>query len=230
LNAYNSPGTPLSTPATVMGVGAGIGSNGPNLGADSFQGYIAAARVESGVLTPQDIAANYALGPLASARAVTPTGLVAVSGDGQVALSWNASANAAGYNVKRSSSLNGVYQQIATNLTALVYTNTGLTDGLTYYYVVSAVNGAGESANSAAVSGQPISLSRPVFNIHLSSGQANLTWPPDHTGWTLQEQTNGLNVGLATNWVTVPGSTGTNQLFLPVNPASPTVFFRLVYP
>ncbi len=230
LNAYNSPGTPLSTPATVTGVGAGIGSNGPNLGADSFQGYIAAARVESGVLTPQDIAANYALGPLASARAVTPTGLVAVSGDGQVALSWNASDNAAGYNVKRSSSLNGVYQQIGTNLSALVYTNTGLTDGLTYYFVVSAVNGAGESANSAAVSAQPVSLARPVFDIHLSSGQANLTWPQDHTGWTLQEQTNGLNVGLGTNWVTVPGSAGTNQLFLPVNPSNPTVFFRLVYP
>lgn len=230
LNAYNSPSTPLNTPATIMGVGAGIANNGPNLGADAFQGYIAAARVESGVLTPQDIAANFALGPLATAKAVTPTGLVAVNGDGKIILSWNASGNATGYNVKRSGSFNGLYSRIATNVTTLVYTNTGLTNGLTYYYEVSAVNDAGESTNSAPVSGRPVSLARPLFDVGVVGGQVKLTWPQDHTGWSLQAQTNGLNAGLGTNWVTVPGTTLTNQILLPINPANPTVFFRLVYP
>jgi hypothetical protein len=232
LNADNTPGSPLQTPQTVMGVGAGIANSGPNLGADSFQGYIAAARVESGVLTIQDIEANYAMGPLGTAGAITPGGLVAVSGDGQVELSWDASGNAASYNVKRSGSLNGIYANIATNVTTLAYTNTGLTDGVTYYYEVSGVNAAGESTNSPAVSAQPVSLAQPLFSVGMTGtgGQLNLAWPQDHTGWSLQELTNGLNTAQGTNWVTVPGSTVTNQILLPINPANPTAFFRLVYP
>ena len=230
LNAANTPGSPLQTPQTVMGVGAGIANSGPTLGADSFQGYIAAARVESGVLTPQDIQANYAVGPLGTAGAITPNGLVAVSGDGQVALSWNASGNAATYNVKRSSSLNGVYAQIASNVTTLAYTNTSLTDGVTYYYEVSGVNSAGESTNSAPVSAEPVSLTPPVFNFAFSGGQLRVTWPEDHTGWSLQVQTNSLSAGVGTNWVAVPGSTLTNQILFSVNPANGIVLFRLIYP
>ena len=230
LNAYNSPATPLDTPATFMGVGAGIANNGPNLGADSFQGYIAAARVESGVLTPQDIAANYSLGPLASARADTPTGLVAASGDGQVVLSWNASGNAVGYNVKRAASLTGPYIGVATNLTTLTFTNTGLTNGVACFYVVSALNAAGESANSAPVAAQPVSLTPPSFNFALSNRQLTVAWPHDHTGWSLQAQTNPLSAGFGTNWVTVPGSTLTNQIPFSIDPANGIVLFRLVYP
>lgn len=230
LNAANTPDSPLQTPQTVMGVGAGIANSGPNLGADAFQGYIATARVESGVLTPQDIEANYAMGPLGTAGAITPSGLVAVSGDGQVGLSWDASGNAAGYNVKRSGSLNGVYSEIASNVTTLVYTNMGLTDGVTYYYEVSGINAAGESTNSAPVSAQPVSLVRPLFSVGMTGGHLDLIWPQDHTGWSLQEQTNALSTGLGTNWVTVPGSTLTNQILLPISPADSTAFFRLVYP
>ena len=213
-----------------MQIGSAISGTGSSGGNDPFQGYIACARAESGVLTASDIANNYAMGPLGTAAAITPAGLVAVSGDGQVELSWNASANAVSYNVKRSSSLNGSYNDIATTVTTLEYTNTGLSDGVTYYYAVSAVNAAGESANSAPVSAQPISLSPPVFNLVVNNGQFQLNWPQDHTGWTLQVQTNGLNTGLGTNWVTIPGSTLTNQIFLPINPASGATFFRLAYP
>jgi hypothetical protein len=58
----------------------------------------------------------------------------------------------------------------------------------------------------------------------------NLSWPADHTGWTLQAQTNSLNVGLGTNWVIVTGSSATNQVTFPINSANGSVFFRLVYP
>ena len=66
LDNSNSPNSSPVTPATVIGIGAGL-TSGPNLGADTFQGYIACARVESGVLTPSDIVTNYALGLFASA-------------------------------------------------------------------------------------------------------------------------------------------------------------------
>lgn len=62
-----------------------------------------------------------------------------------------------------------------------------------------------------------------------SSGNLTLSWPADHTGWQLQAQTNSLAVGLNTNWVTVGGSTGTNKIVMPINPANGSVFYRLVY-
>jgi len=53
-----------------------------------------------------------------------------------------------------------------------------------------------------------------------------LNWPANQ-GWSLQAQTNSLGAGLTTNWVTVPGATPpfTNSL----NPANPSVFYRLKY-
>ncbi|WP_254450626.1 glycoside hydrolase family 6 protein [Cohnella herbarum] len=86
-----------------------------------------------------------------------PTGVVATAGNAQVALSWTASSGATSYTVKRATTSGGPYTNVATGLTATSYTNTGLTNGTAYYYVVSAVNSAGESANSTQVSATPIS-------------------------------------------------------------------------
>jgi len=213
----------------VIGVGAGL-SSGPNIAVDAFQGYIAAARVESGVLTAADIAANYALGLLATAAALTPSGLTATAGDGEVALAWNSPGNAAGYNMRRSASIAGPYAIIATNQETLSFTNFGLSDGTTYYFVVSALNSAGESANSAAVAARPVSLSPPVLNFAVSEGQVEILWPQDHVGWSLQAQTNSSNNDISTNWVAVPASTLTNQLVFPIGLTNGSVFFRLAYP
>jgi endo-1,4-beta-xylanase len=81
----------------------------------------------------------------------TPTGLTATAGNGQVTLSWNAASGATGYIVKRSTTSGGPYTVIANNISATSFTNTGLSNGTTYFYVVSAVNASGESANSAQV-------------------------------------------------------------------------------
>jgi hypothetical protein len=225
LNVSNNPDTPLQTPATVIGIGAGL-SSGPNIAVDAFQGYIAAARVESGVLTPADIATNYALGLLATAAAVTPSGLTATAGDGEVVLTWDSPGNATGYNVESSTSISGPYTLIATNVSTLSFTNTGLSDGTTYYFVVSAVNSAGESSNSAPVSAQPVSTAPPLINFAVSGGQLLLNWAEDHTGWSLQGQTNSIG----TNWVTVPASTLTNEMAFPISLTNGSVFFRLTFP
>jgi fibronectin-binding autotransporter adhesin len=63
-----------------------------------------------------------------------------------------------------------------------------------------------------------------------SGGNLTLSWPADHTGWTLQVQTNSRAVGLSTNWFPVAGSSTTNQVTIPVSPVNGTVFYRLVYP
>jgi fibronectin type 3 domain-containing protein len=84
-----------------------------------------------------------------------PTGLAATPGNAQVALSWNASIGAGSYNIKRATSSGGPYSTIASGAGATSYTDSTAANGTTYYYVVSAVNGSGESANSAAVSATP---------------------------------------------------------------------------
>ena len=38
----------------------------------------------------------------------------------------------------------------------------------------------------------------------VSGGNLTLAWPAGQTGWTLQEQTNPLTVGISTNWVAEP--------------------------
>lgn len=65
------------------------------------------------------------------------------------------------------------------------------------------------------------------FQLRRAGNQIQLSWSADHTGWRLEAQTNSLTTGLGTNWVTVTGSSATNQMFLPISPSSPSVFFRL---
>ncbi|CAM4225327.1 glycoside hydrolase family 6 protein [Paenibacillus macerans] len=84
-----------------------------------------------------------------------PAGLTATAGNAKVELSWTASSGATSYNVKRATTSGGPYTTVAAGVTATSYTNTGLANGTTYYYVVSAVNSAGESANSAQVAATP---------------------------------------------------------------------------
>ncbi len=87
--------------------------------------------------------------------APVPTGLAATSSNSLVRLSWNASTGATAYNVKRSARSTGYFATIATVSAISSYTNTGLTNGLTYYYKIAAVGSGGVSSDSAAVSATP---------------------------------------------------------------------------
>ena len=71
-----------------------------------------------------------------------PTNVTATAGNGQVTLGWSASTGATSYNVKRSTTSGGPYTTIASPTTT-GYTNSGLTNGTTYFYVVTAVNASG---------------------------------------------------------------------------------------
>ncbi len=162
---------------------------------------------------------------------MAPTGLMATAASSsQVNLSWNASASATGYNVKRSNMSGGNYTTVALNLPGLTYADSGLSSGTTYYYVVTATNAFGESGNSYEASAQTISTAPPQLNLVAGAGQIQLSWPMDHLGWELEMQTNSLAAGPGGNWVTIPGSTMTNQMTLPLSPNSGNAFFRLAYP
>ena len=159
----------------------------------------------------------------------SPTNLTAtLISSGQVKLSWAASAHATGYNVKWSTANGGPYISVR-NVSGSAYTNSGLANGTLYYFVVSATDAFGESANSAQVSARPVSLASPQLNFGINGSQLQISWPQDHTGWSLQVQTNAPGAGLGKAWVTLPTSVSTNQTSVSVETANGSVFFRLIY-
>ena len=97
-----------------------------------------------------------------------PTGVTPTAGNAQVSLIWNAVTGATGYNVKRSTTNGGPYTTVASP-TSNSYTDTGLTNGTPYYYVVTASNGCNESAPSSQVSATPVSVSVPPAPTGLSA-------------------------------------------------------------
>lgn len=80
-----------------------------------------------------------------------PANIIAAAGPLRVSLGWDNSLGAAGYNVKRSLVSGGPYTSVSTpSLNAA--TDSTVSNSTTYYYVISAVNDSGESANSAEIS------------------------------------------------------------------------------
>lgn len=86
----------------------------------------------------------------------TPTGLGAIGfGSGRIQLAWNAVPTASRYLVKRSTSSAGPFTLVTTNLAGAGFLDSGLANGTAYFYVVSAANALGESANSLPVGAIP---------------------------------------------------------------------------
>jgi fibronectin type 3 domain-containing protein len=112
-----------------------------------------------------------------AAPPAAPTGLSAILGHNQVTLSWNVSAAATSYNVKRATTSGGPYTTVASGVTSTNYTNTGLTNGVTYYYVVSASNGIGTGPDSAEVTATPSTLV-----VHLKFDETSGTLAADSSG------------------------------------------------
>src|SRR5271156_5907825 len=97
-----------------------------------------------------------------AAPPATPTGLQATAGNAQVSLSWNASTGATSYNVKRSTVTGGPFSTTLSSPTATNYIDSTVTNGTAYFYVVSAVNAAGESADSSQVTATPVATTADV--------------------------------------------------------------------
>jgi fibronectin type 3 domain-containing protein len=93
-----------------------------------------------------------------------PTGVSATGGANQVSLSWTAVSGATSYNIYYSTTT-GVKTSTGTKISgaASPYLQTGLAAGTSYYYIVTAVNAAGEGAPSAQATGTT-SAAVPAFD------------------------------------------------------------------
>lgn len=89
-----------------------------------------------------------------------PQGVAITAGEGTLTVTWNSVTNALTYNVYRSTYSGAGKSAFKFPSVTSPFTDGGLQNGTTYYYVVTAVNTAGESDGSTEVFGRPdISLS-----------------------------------------------------------------------
>lgn len=157
-----------------------------------------------------------------------PTNLVATSGDRSVSISWTPRTNATSYRVKRATTSGGPYTLVASPTTS-TYVDNGLTNGTTYYYVVSGVNTLGEGANSSEASATPSPPPPTTFGtwtnvtpagVDLTGGSLNCGFPgtssvrahagqPGHLYAQFSCQGIWKSVNYGASW-TGPVNTGTN--------------------
>ena len=132
-----------------------------------------------------------------SSPPATPTGLSATPGSGLIWLSWSASSNATSYIVGRATTSGGPYTIIG-NPASTSYSDTGVVNCTTYYYVVAATNTLGQSANSSEASATLGSYAIAVNSGGSAAGEfiadANVT------GGTVAAPTaSAINTALVTN-------------------------------
>jgi len=124
----------------------------------------------------------YALG---SDSPSPPLNLKTVAGGSYVNLSWNPPADNGGapiteYRIYRSTSSGNETFLASVDGNTTWYNDTSVTNGITYYYYVTAVNGVGESDPSEEVNETPRSIPAPPENLEAYAGNCyvNLTWSP----------------------------------------------------
>jgi hypothetical protein len=161
---------------------------------------------------------------IAMAAPPAPTGLAASATNAQITLQWAASADATSYNIKRAAISGGPYSFLASTATT-TYADSAVAGGVSYYYVVSAVSGGGQGANSVEASA---TLPVPQLSVNLGGGNGlHLSWPVWATDYRLYAATNlaaPIPWQLATN--SIQSSNGTFWLDLPITNRSQQ-FFRL---
>jgi cellulose 1,4-beta-cellobiosidase len=171
--------TGLTDGTTYFYVVSAAYTGGPDSGGESADSSQASATPQAAVPSP-------------------PTGLTATPGNAQVTLGWNPSSGATSYSVKRATITGGPYTVVGSPTTSS-FTDTGLTNGATYFYVVAAVNASGTSGNSSEVNATPQSTApAPPTGLSVNPnkpGRLNLHWVQSSTAGVTQNgiyrRTNG---------------------------------------
>jgi titin len=132
-------------------------------------------------------------------RPAAPTGLTAAPGDAQIELQWNGSLRAMTYGVKRSLDSGGPYSVVTVGVTATNFSDMGLINGTTYFYVVSASNGSGESPDSSEASATPLAPPFAPSGLNaapISTAQIDLSWLDNslvETSFEVEQSTDGAS-------------------------------------
>lgn len=145
--------------------------------------------------------------PMPASVPAAPTGLVANAGNAQISLSWTAAAGATSYTLKRATSASGPFAAVA-SLSITSYSDTTVTNGTAYTYVVAATNARGDSGDSSAVTATPQGSAQTVTVTLVSIGAED--------GFVQESsQTSGVGGGFnatsATSQAMIIGDTNSNR-------------------
>lgn len=146
---------------------------GGSVNSDQYmKGFIGEVKLYRGAMTPAEFSAERSTLGFKWMGLQPPSGLVASSGDGNVTLDWNDQI-ADSYTVYRGTET-GVYSELATNVLTSSYTDSTVTAGTTYFYVVSATKDNEESLLSAELAVIPyVNVVGSTLFAHLDGSNAS---------------------------------------------------------
>lgn len=174
-------------------------------------------------------ATNNPPNPVATSPPEAPTNFVALAGDQQVLLLWQGVPLAAGYNLRRAPTSGGPYVPVTNGITGASFTDSDVSNGTTYYYLLTATNHFGEGNPSQEISATPVPTVGSRISATFGVSGIIVSWPPAYVGWILQTNTVGLSSPLA--WGDVPESRTQSQMIFPSpDPNTQTEYFRLRHP
>ena len=142
----------------------------------------------------------------------SPDNVSAAAGDAEVAVSWDPSVDATSYDIYWSTTspvTKAGYDGVFSGVTS-PYDHLNLTNGTTYYYVVTATNGYGESDISVEVNATPqaaIAAPLPPASIDALAGNGEVT-----VSWSSSADAASYNL----YWATTPGVTTSDTPLLNV--------------
>jgi len=155
----------------------------------------------------------------------SPGDLLATGGNSAVALSWLMVPGATSYNVLRGTASGGETLLTSVSSSASTYTDTTVTNGVTYYYEITGTNSTGTGAPSNEASATPVSSAPPASTLTATAGnaQVGLSWTTaaGATSYNIYQGTTSggesstpIATGVTTNSYTVTGlSNGTAYYF-----------------
>lgn len=129
--------------------------------------------------------------PQSAAVPLTPSGVKAIAGNGEVALTWTAVSGAFGYNVYRGTSSNNLDEWVGSPTTNSA-NDTTVSNGVTYYYGVQTI--AADEVTTGA-------FSAPVSATPMQPAANRVVWIPDFYGDLVQVR---VGTGANITAITVP--------------------------
>ncbi len=196
--------------------------------------YVVTAVNSSGEsATSAQVSATTATTPPPPTLPATPTGAIATGGTNQVTLSWAAVSSATSYNLYFATT-SGVTKTSGTKIANVTSpaVHASRAAGTTYYYIITAVNGAGESAASVQIAATTLptvpSPTVPAAPVGVTAtggtNQATISWPAiaGATSYNLYwsttsgvTKTNGTKVaGVTSPYVKTGLAAGTAHYFI----------------
>ena len=123
-----------------------------------FNGYLDNIQIYDSAITPNSTTTG---------ETSNTSNLKATGGDSEVDLTWDAVTDTTSYTIKRSTTAGGPYTTIATDIKDTTYTDTDVTNGTAYYYVVTAIADGRETGNSNEASATPTAGQTPPVDTKL---------------------------------------------------------------